>query len=353
MIQNMYFLGGISPDGFRTEFSKLINEYGFYTYILKGGPGTGKSTLMKQVAENFPESIVSVYHCSSDPKSLDAVIIEDKKIIVVDGTSPHIFDAVYPGVSQEIVNLGEFWDKEKLKKSNDSIISSFRENQRFHKRAKCYIDAASSINDDIFNIAVDALNIEKLVAYMGRLSKKLIPKPKSGAKGKVTFKQISAFTPDGYITLPIKGEYSRYFIKDELFAGNDFFLRSLTDIFTAHGYDVTVSEFNIIHNSIYEHIVVPQLGLIFITGNFFNSLNADNENIINFSRFYSKDVINAKKQRIAFNKKASAELAEEAKISLENALKVHDILESYYISALDFDGLNNKTKKIVNEIYNH
>ena len=64
-------------------------------------------------------------------------------------------------------------------------------------------------------------------------------------------------------------------------------------------------------------------------------------------RFYHKDKLSKKKQRISFDKKASLELAEEAAESLETALKIHDELEKYYINAIDFDRLNDMSENFI------
>ena len=48
-----FFLGGISLNGFKTHFDEEIKKPYNFTYILKGGAGTGKSTLMKSVAKIF------------------------------------------------------------------------------------------------------------------------------------------------------------------------------------------------------------------------------------------------------------------------------------------------------------
>lgn len=53
MTKQIYFLGGTSPSGFQSKFLEQIKAPGFYTYILKGGPGTGKSTLMKKLQTNL------------------------------------------------------------------------------------------------------------------------------------------------------------------------------------------------------------------------------------------------------------------------------------------------------------
>lgn len=347
MDKQEYFLGGSSPTGFRTKFGEQIGKTGYYTYILKGGPGTGKSTLMKKLAENFSDSKATLYRCSSDLNSLDAVVIEDKKIIVVDGTAPHVFDPVYPGVSQEIINLGQFWDKSKLLEHGDEIKRKSNENQKYHKTVRCYIEAISSLNSDIFFYGEGCLDKLKLSAYTDRLSKKLLPKSNPVSKGKREFQQLSAFTQENYKTLPIKGDYSGYYIKDDYFAGGDFFLRRLADILTDNGYDIIISECNMLYNTVYEHLICEQLGIFFVTGNFLNKIMPENENIINFARFYEREKLSAKKQRLNFNKKAVSELAEEGAECLKTALAIHDELEKYYIEAIDFEKLNKFTDDFI------
>ena len=50
--QIQYFLGANSPQGFYSLYSELLPpETARAIYIIKGGPGCGKSTLMRQVGE--------------------------------------------------------------------------------------------------------------------------------------------------------------------------------------------------------------------------------------------------------------------------------------------------------------
>ena len=160
---NCYFLGGMTSEGFKTDFNETIYSEDKFTYILKGGPGTGKSTIMKKVAETFSDTDdIDLYYCSSDEKSLDAVVLNKKGIIVVDGTSPHIFDPIYPGIKQTIIHLGDFWNTETLKKNEENIILTTKENSEWHKRCRRYITALSSINSDIYSIGLSALDKNKL-----------------------------------------------------------------------------------------------------------------------------------------------------------------------------------------------
>ena len=110
-----YYAAANSYKGFISFFDKVFDSKEFdRIYILKGGPGTGKSSFMKKIATNFcdQECETDEIYCSSDPKSLDGIIIkkESRRIAIIDGTAPHERDAVIPGAIDEIINLGEGWD---------------------------------------------------------------------------------------------------------------------------------------------------------------------------------------------------------------------------------------------------
>lgn len=343
-----YFLGGVTGNGFKTDFGSIIDD-GFFTYILKGGPGTGKSSLMRRIAESFADKDkIELYYCSSDPSSLDAVVLTERKVIVADGTAPHVFDPQYPGIRQCVVNLGEYWDKKALSEHAEKIIAVTDENKKLHKRAAVYAAAVSSVNSDIFGIAADCLSEKKLASFADKFSKRLLGKSRK-ADGKVVIKQLSALTENGYMTNPLPDGYTVYSLRDDCFAASDMLLRKLTDAFVAAGEEVFASLFGLISAPTYEHIIVPSLKIAFISENFFNRTEFDSHPI-NCARFYDPDAIAAKKQRIAFSKKASAELATEAAKTIGKAKAVHDEIEHFYISAMDFDDIRVVTEQLITEI---
>lgn len=88
-----YFLGANSPSGFYSLYDHLLPpERANRFYILKGGPGCGKSTLMRQVARRAEEAGETVEYtlCSGDPDSLDAILLPRLGVAIVDGTAPHV-----------------------------------------------------------------------------------------------------------------------------------------------------------------------------------------------------------------------------------------------------------------------
>ena len=87
-----FYLGANSPTGFYSLYDQLLEpEQAETIYILKGGPGCGKSSLMRRGAQAMEEKGASVEYiaCSGDPDSLDAVVFPALNTAIVDGTAPH------------------------------------------------------------------------------------------------------------------------------------------------------------------------------------------------------------------------------------------------------------------------
>ena len=113
-----YYLGANTPVGFYSLYDELIDlERARDVRILKGGPGCGKSTLMRQVGEAMEERghTVEYIRCSGDPDSLDGVVIPALGAAVVDGTAPHVIEPRYPGLVERYVDLGAFCDRAALR----------------------------------------------------------------------------------------------------------------------------------------------------------------------------------------------------------------------------------------------
>ncbi len=197
-----FFLGANTPLGFFSRFDHLYSPTeGWFCYILKGGPGTGKSTLMKNIATEAKRMKikVEVIHCASDPNSLDAVIFPKLKKCVVDGTAPHVIDPTYPGVTDTIIHLGEFWNEKGLHKSDQSIINLTKENSDYHKKAQRFLAAYGSINNSTDKIISESIDYEKCDAYISRFTKKLIKNKSATEKKHETIRFISSTTPNGYV----------------------------------------------------------------------------------------------------------------------------------------------------------
>ncbi|MCQ2385888.1 MAG: hypothetical protein MJ078_04385 [Clostridia bacterium] len=113
-------------NGFEGQFETVFSpEKLDKLFIIHGGPGTGKSTMMKKLSQEGVRTGARVEKvlCSSDPDSLDGVILckNKKKVGIMDGTPPHGRLPKYPGCKEETVSLDRFWDASLLEKEKKRI----------------------------------------------------------------------------------------------------------------------------------------------------------------------------------------------------------------------------------------
>ena len=118
-----YFAGGNTARGFHNLYDSNLQGLD-RLFILKGGPGTGKSSLMKKIGNEWLEKgyDIEFLHCSSDNNSIDGVLIPALKVGIVDGTAPHVIEPKAPGAVDEYINLGEAWDARALAIHKNTIL---------------------------------------------------------------------------------------------------------------------------------------------------------------------------------------------------------------------------------------
>lgn len=199
----MAFFGAANGyNGFKSYFDEIFDSKKFTRiFVIKGGPGTGKSTFMKRVSRHFSnkgDDVEEIY-CSSDPSSLDGVIIgrENKKIAFLDGTAPHEMDAKIPGAIYEIINLGDNFDTAKLIKHREKIISLSDKKSAYYKNAYGYLKTAGvafEFSKAKYEKYFDEPTIEKYASY-------ILSFTTQDEDFEDTTRLISSFSKHGYKTL--------------------------------------------------------------------------------------------------------------------------------------------------------
>ena len=87
-----FFAGANSGEGFQNLFPEMVDlEDTYDLMVLKGGPGVGKNTFMREIGRSMEAAGTPVEYlwCSGDPDSLDGVVLPELHCAVVDGTAPH------------------------------------------------------------------------------------------------------------------------------------------------------------------------------------------------------------------------------------------------------------------------
>ena len=141
-----FFLGANSGSGFQNLFSEILDVNDtFDLMILKGGPGVGKNTFMREIGRTIEAAGADVEYlwCSGDPDSLDGVVIPSIRCGVCDGTSPHVMEPRFPAAVDRYVDLGRFYDISAAKTQAEEVKRHTHDYKEAYIRAyRCLKSAA-------------------------------------------------------------------------------------------------------------------------------------------------------------------------------------------------------------------
>ena len=366
-VERHYFPGNNTPLGFFSYYKHILGKREANKIVcIKGGPGTGKSTFMNRIAEYFAsmDEDIDYLHCSADENSLDGIVLKDRRIAVIDGTSPHITDPVTPGAVDKIVNLGEFWDEEAIAVNKSEIIDLNEETSRWYRIAYNYLSAAKSVYrslEEIYNDDSEDSEIYKVVADIvgseyGDLDISLKP-----GKRKKFF--ASAITGDGvvnYIT-SLLGDMKRvYMIDSPVGYSNSSFMEIVTEGAIYRGLDVEVYYCPMCPEEKIEHIVIPELKTAFVTMNRYHDIQpweipAPDESGQEIILIDMEDYMNI--LNIGKNSELIQSLNEEYDILLNKSVKhlslardAHLMVEKMYIPNMNFTQLSDMRDKLQTEL---
>lgn len=103
-----WFLGSNSASGFHSLYGGFCSGENDFLRVIKGGPGTGKSGLMRRIGDAAEQRGLDVEYilCSGDPDSLDGIYIPALGLGYADGTSPHVLDPTLFGVRGSYLDVG-------------------------------------------------------------------------------------------------------------------------------------------------------------------------------------------------------------------------------------------------------
>lgn len=336
------FLGGNTSQGFFSYYHYILpQEEADRIICIKGGPGVGKSTFMKKIGEEFLHMgyELEFMHCSSDSESIDGIVIPAKKVALLDGTAPHIVDPKNPGVVDEIINLGGFWDEDGIRKNKDKIMKRNKEVGESFKRAYRYIKAAYLLYQDSSEMIKQSVSISRI----NKVSQKFIDiifkdKEISDKMGKDRKLFASAITPKGLVHYlsTVLDTNKVYSISGKPGTGTEVFLEKIKSAALERAFNVE-SFYCALDPLKLEHLTIKELDISFTTSNEYHSVDVKFEECIDFDKFINKSFIN--ELVLEENKQNLGILLGVAIKNIAKAKNIHDDVEAYYISNMDFEAV--------------
>ncbi len=351
------FTAANSADGFYSYFYDLINGISVKrVYLIKAGPGSGKSTFMKKVSQKANKKGLHTERifCSSDTKSLDGVYIKDIETIIIDATAPHSYDMRFPGARDNIIDLSVFWDSNKLQSNKHEIENLFEIISEKYKFVYSLLKAAGQCETLVYNIVKKNINTELISTDIRKILKQngIMPLATSPVN---TDRFLSAFTGNGIQTLSDTTDKlcDEYTVFDDKSNIAHLLLAMLQNYFFKAGYNTLSIHSPLLPESRLEQIIIPELRLGFIAGTHHFSPNLDESKItkkINTKKYIKKECYDSNKNKFIFARKMKNELFNSVYDEMKSIKDTHDELEQYYINAIDFDALNAFTENFIAKI---
>ena len=344
-----FFLGANTPGGFVGYIDDLYDaKDGWQAYIIKSGPGTGKSSLMRAVLDKLTDlgQEAEVICCSSDPNSLDGVLFPAMKMCILDGTAPHVIEPSYWGAVEQIIPLASCMDTALLHRQAPGVIAATDANKAMHARCRKFLGAAASLIGDSTRIAAECTDDAKAVRCAARIAAREFG-PLSETPGREKRRFLSAVAPDGLITFheTLQALCPRiYAVEDDYGAASRLFFTELRQRALAAGLDIITCACPLAPYDKIEHLLVPSLGLGFTTSNPWHKADFPVYRRIHAARFTDAEQIRAHRKRITFNRKASAQMLEQAARLLAEAKALHDKMEQFNIAAMDWQQAEDITR---------
>jgi ABC-type lipoprotein export system ATPase subunit len=351
-----YYAGGNTARGFYSLYESNLEKMD-RLFILKGGPGTGKSSLMKRIGEDWNKKgyDIQYLHCSSDNDSIDGVIIEQLKAAVVDGTAPHIIEPKYPGAVEEYVNLGAAWDSTRLISQKESIIQyTERIRAGFQQAYGCFAQALR-IHDDWEKIYIRNMDFSKANALTEELIQRLFSDQTADKQADVRHRFLGAATPKGavdFVPNLTEDVAKRYFIKGRPGSGKSTMLKKIAAKAEQNGFDVEIYHCGFDPNSL-DMMIVRELGFAIFDSTapheYFPERDSD-EIIDMYEAIITAGTDEKYAEQLADISAKYGSKMKEAISYLAGVKSLRDELEGIYIEAMDFKAVDHIREDLQRQI---
>lgn len=351
-MQHHYFAASNSSDGFKSYYGEVF-ERADRIYIIKGGPGTGKSSFMKKCSVEAEREgrAVEYYYCSSDPSSLDGILIfgEGDTVGIVDGTSPHVWEPTCPGAKEEIINLGEFWHSKTLREQKNEIFALSNKKSAAFKRAYSYLRSCGNLRVVSDALLRKATDFDKLQGAAQRLARSL-------EIDEGDFRSIPSLTTavsmTGIVKLDTFEQNSKRLWRiGEFYGVGQWFIDALIGSLQKYQANARVS-YNCIDPRYCDGIFLEKEAFGFVIGKHGNGdcEDEEDERFINPKRFVRTEKMREIRGELRYASRLYSDCLDGALHALSEAKVYHFLLEDIYKHAMDFTALGEFSREFAKSL---
>lgn len=334
--------------GYSSFLPALINELN-KVYILKGAPGSGRSTFIRQVGLALAtkgyetDFFVSPFNASS----LEGVIFPQLGLGVVNGDLECKIEARYPGIAGEVINLGEHWDREQLVEHQQEIRDLVNEIQKHVELSRGLLKEASRVKEGLKSFWVTGLNLERVEALVTRLVTEILDRIPTERHyfG-------STLSPQGFVSYidQLSGSCAcRYVLQGPPGSGKSTVLLALGERALARGCQVEFYHDGLNPDSL-NMIIMTSLGVAVVDASGLTLTARPGDIIIDTRECIESEPEDFFEHEINEAQRRLDALVEEASAVLSKAEFCRKRLQKIYSRAMDFSEIERIQAQIIEEI---
>ncbi len=330
-----FFAGANSENGFVSFYDSIDSDVeNTAVFSIIGGPGTGKSSLIKKLcglSEKYGYTCEK-YFCSSDPGSLDAIRLVSAdarcKIVICDATAPHPRELSTPGATGRLIDLSAYWNCDKLIKEKEYILSLQNRKREYYISAYRYLKIAGLVLREAVRVRKQQYDLFKLRRDISDYAY-FVDRPC------VIKRPIRCISMFGEKTLDNKG----YSAKIKLNIEDEIDCYIVSDVLLENTNCAWVSPHPVV-NSFFDEVYIP------ISEICISSVSGENCEKFNIDRYiYNSEDSLLKKLIASYRSYIDMAIA-----SLSEAKVCHFQLERIYGSAMDFAGKEENDLRVVKDV---
>ena len=259
-----FFPGANTPHGFYSRFDDTLQDPRLRCRVyIKGGPGCGKSTLMRRLARLARDrgADTALGLCSSDPDSLDLVYIPQAGFAICDATAPHVCEPPLGGCDGVYFDLSRFYSPEVYE--HTFVLNRLQSEARACYAPATHLLASARSLYRSRELLIDRPRaLERVRSAAGRMAARLMDR---GSGGFVHRCFLTGLTPKGYISLlpPAEAGQTVYLLRDSYHLAGAYLEQLLTEAVKA-GHPVIAGYSPLFAEAGPEQVVLPGQGAVFV-----------------------------------------------------------------------------------------
>ncbi|MGE5391359.1 MAG: hypothetical protein ACM3PE_09885 [Deltaproteobacteria bacterium] len=345
------FTSSNTYDGFHSFIPDLVKPLQ-RVYILKGAPGSGKSTFIRMLGESLSERgyEVDFWLSAADPLNPEGLYLPRLDLAVVNGSQGLGLDPHYPGATGEVIGFEQYQDREALRRFGSEIIGLIDRLEAEREKVEQILMQAAGAREDIKKNVSQRLQLGRVIRLADQLEGELF---QEGPAERHFY--ASSFSAEGtinYVDEISRSCQRRYVLKGPPGSGKSIIIAEIAERGRRRGWYLEYYHCGLDYETMLM-LLIPSQGIALIdAGNAELNLRPWDV-VIDMNEYLEEPDSPEQVQETAEVERLYETLLLQAQEGLESSQKTLLDLKKIYSSAMDFSGLERRREELLEEIINN